>query len=223
MKIVSWNVRGFGNCSTWAIVKDVIRTFNTDILLIQESKLNSIQDSIIKEVWGRGSVEWCSCNAVGSPWGVLIIWNSRLFTVREQCVVAFSLSVVLVDIASDVRWLVTSVHGPTDRRLRDSFWGELDSFQSNWSGPWCLGGDWNVVRFPSEKLGGRTMPTDMVGFLEWINKHSLIDPHLGGFNFNWCSQQLSPTMSHLDRFLLSSDWLELFPDACQYALLKPHL
>lgn len=73
------DVRGLGNCSKWPIVKEVIRTFNTDILLIQESKLNSIQDSIIKEVWGRGSIEWRSCNAVGLPGGVLIIWNSRLF------------------------------------------------------------------------------------------------------------------------------------------------
>lgn len=62
-------------------------------------------------------------------------------------------------------------------------------------------GDWNVVKFPSEKLGGRTMTTDMVGFSEWINKHSLIDPHLGGTNFTWSNHQLSPTMLHLDRFL----------------------
>ena len=53
MEIVSWYVRGLGNRSKRAIVKEVIRSFHTDIILIQESKLNSLKDSIIKEIWGR--------------------------------------------------------------------------------------------------------------------------------------------------------------------------
>ena len=79
--IMECAVRGLGNHSKRAIVKEVIRSFHTDIILIQESKLNSVQDSIIKEIWGRSSIDWRSCNAVGMDGGILIIWNGSLFSV----------------------------------------------------------------------------------------------------------------------------------------------
>ena len=78
-----------------------------------------------------------------------------------------------------------------------------------------------MVRFPSEKLGGRSITSDIVGFSKWINRHSLIDLHLGGSNFTWSNHQSSPAMYSLDRFLLFCDWFDLFPEACQFALPNP--
>lgn len=50
MKICSWNVRGLGDRDKRAAVKDVIRSSKADIVLIQESKLSSMLDLLIKEV-----------------------------------------------------------------------------------------------------------------------------------------------------------------------------
>jgi hypothetical protein len=33
-------------------------------------------------------------------------------------------------------------------------WEELAGIISWWESPWCIGGDFNATRFPSEKLGG---------------------------------------------------------------------
>ena len=151
------------------------------------------------------------------------------------------MSAGMVDNASKVSWLATSVYGPTNRSLRDSFWGELDSIRSYWSGPWCSGGDWNIVRFPSEKLGDRnTTTSDMLDFSEWINKQSALEelnPALSICTLEeldslgpitnllllchvWTDSS-SPVL--LDGFFLSCDWLELFPEACQSALRTPSL
>lgn len=82
-------------------------------------------------------------------------------------------------------------------------------------------GDQNIVRFPTEKLGGGHISAAMSLFSDWINSHSLIDLQLGGASFTWSNHQTPPSMSRLDRFLVSADWLDLYPELCQLALPKP--
>jgi len=49
------------------------------------------------------------------------------------------------------------VYGPNDDHMRLPFF-ELSFFMSTtWDIPWCLDGDFNVIRFPSERYtGGRS-------------------------------------------------------------------
>lgn len=39
------------------------------------------------------------------------------------------------------------------RKKRSDFLRELDGMRGKWSGAWCEGGDWNLIRFPMEKFG----------------------------------------------------------------------
>lgn len=50
MKLVSWNVRGLGCHIKRAVVKDFMQTYKVDIGLLQETKLNSVPDSTIKQI-----------------------------------------------------------------------------------------------------------------------------------------------------------------------------
>lgn len=52
MKIVSWNVRGMGDRMKRVTVKDILRNYRVDVGLIQETKLSSVTEAIIKEIWG---------------------------------------------------------------------------------------------------------------------------------------------------------------------------
>ena len=104
----------------------------------------------------------------------------------------------------------------------EEFWNELDLVRGRWNGAWCIGGDWNIIRFPGEKLGGCKFTADIRRFSEWINSHSLVDLLLGGASFTWSSHrtQSHPAMSRLDRFLVSTDWLEVYPEVLHLALPK---
>lgn len=47
--------------------------------------------------------------------------------------------------------MFTGVYGPASTTNREEFWVELKGLKDKWSGPWVVGGDFNVIRFISEK------------------------------------------------------------------------
>lgn len=139
-----------------------------------------------------------------------MIWNRKPFAKIDQWVGIFSVSVVLKEVSHKLRWTVTAVHGPNNSRICHLFWEELDSIKRIWNGPWCLGGDWNVIRFPSERSSSNLNFAEMSEFFDWINQHSLVDRQLEGAQFAWSNHQEVPILSRIDRFFICGDWLELY-------------
>lgn len=85
-----------------------------------------------------------------------------------------------------------------------------------WQGIWCLTGDFNVVRYPNERTSCDYMTMAMTEFSKFIFQHNHLDFPLPGGSFTWSNNQDSPTLSRLDRFLVSSGWEEdLFSDSVQ--------
>lgn len=95
---------------------------------------------------------------MGSAGGIILFWDYRAITVLESCYGEFSTSAWVEDLSNNLKWTVTSAYGLNSSQ-RMNFWKGLDDIRSRWGGPWCVGGDWNEVRFSSEKLGCcRTTP-----------------------------------------------------------------
>ena len=86
--------------------------------------------------------------------------------------------------------------------------------------PWCLGGDFNVVRFPLERSGSSPFTFAMIDFLDFISEQGLIDLPLEGGTFTWSNSREVASHPRLDRFLLSSDWEEHFSNICQRQLQR---
>lgn len=84
-----------------------------------------------------------------------------------------------------------------------------------------LGGDFNIIRFSNERKGGCTTSRAMKDFSDWIRHHELVDLPLRGVKNTWFNKQEEPTMSRLDRFLVSTDWLDLFLNCLHIALSRP--
>ena len=74
-----------------------------------------------------------------------------------------------------------------------------------------MGGDFNVIRKRSEKLGGSRFTFSMRDFDDFIRECELHDPPLQNASFTWSNIQESPVCKRLDRFLYSNEWEFSFP------------
>ncbi len=77
--------------------------------------------------------------------------------------------------------MFTGVYGPNNDCDRRLMWDELADIHNWWDVPWCVGGDFNVVRFPLERVGSESFSSPMYDFSDFISDHGLLDiPLLGG-------------------------------------------
>lgn len=58
-------------------------------------------------------------------------------------------------------------------------------------------------------------------FCDFVDRNELINLHLSGARFTWSNFQGNPSLSKLDRFLVSVDWEELFSPISVSALPRP--
>lgn len=127
-----------------------------------------------------------------------MLWDSRLVAVSNSWKGGFSVSAEIEDLASDSEWLITSVYGANSCSRILKLWRALDAIRGRLNGAWCVGGDWNVIWFQKEKLGGGRITSEMILFSDWINPHTLTNLQLGGASLTWSNRQTPPSMSRLD-------------------------
>ncbi|KAL6331444.1 hypothetical protein AAG906_011383 [Vitis piasezkii] len=119
---------------------------------------------------------------------------------EEMVIGSFSVSVKFALDGCRPLWL-SAVYGPNNSLLRKDFWVELlDIFELSFPF-WCVGGDFNVIRRSSEKLGGSSLTPSMKDFDDFIRECELLDPPLRSAPFTWSNMQESPC---------ARDWIDFF-------------
>ena len=78
-----------------------------------------------------------------------------------------------------------------------------------------MGSDFNVVRFPSERLGSNSFTAAMREFSNFISKQGLLDIPLQAGPFSWSNSREVASKAKLDKFLFSADWEDKFSTVSQ--------
>ena len=148
------------------------------------------------------------------------MWDRRVVEKIEEAVGHFSISCRFKNVSDQFEWAFTGIYGPNLNRKRQFMWEELAGLINWWNLPWCLGGDFNVIRFPSERLGVGRFTRCMYDFSDFISLHGLMDIPLKGGLFSWSN---STSASRIDRFLFSSVLAEYFTHFSQKGFLECYL
>ena len=139
----------------------------------------------------------------------------------DSIVCHFSVSCLWKGVSDGLEWVGTGLYGPTIDGLRHEFWDELSTVCQKWALPWCVFGDFNMVHFPSERLGCTRLTSHMMDFSDFIEESHLVDLPLGGGQYTWSRASDNPAMSQIDRFLISSDWEDSYPKVNQKLMPQP--
>ncbi|XP_060170496.1 uncharacterized protein LOC132601433 [Lycium barbarum] len=81
-------------------------------------------------------------------------------------------------------------------------------------GPWCMGGEFNVIMDPDEKLGGRPHRTHKsMYFITCMEDSDLSAIGFSGPRYTWCNNfpHSKRVWKRLDRILINDEWTQLFP------------
>ena len=134
---------------------------------------------------------------------------------------SFSVSCRFRNVDNGFVWIFSSVYGPFSRDGRSLIWEELSAIRGLWEDPWCIGEDFNVIRFPSERSRHGRLNHSMRQFSKFINEMELIDLPLLRSNFTWSNGFRNQNLTLLDRFLVSQDWIDYHGNVVQLKLPRP--
>ena len=139
-----------------------------DIVTIQETKKETIDRKMVGSIWSFRFREWAFLPSEGRSGGILVMWDSRTVRGVEVLLGAYSVSVKLSAVSGGNEWWFSGIYGPCRSRERKEFWEELAGLYGLCAECWCVGGDFNVDRFPSEKLNGGRITWSMRNFDTFI-------------------------------------------------------
>lgn len=75
--------RGLRGAARRLVVKEIIQKNKAQIVKIQESKISSLSDQTVREVWGIRFVKWACVDAFWTPGGILIFWVCRFVNISD--------------------------------------------------------------------------------------------------------------------------------------------
>jgi len=150
--------------------------------------------------------------AHGKSGGILCGVRRDLYDVGSFHQGDYMLQLNLWDKINKVKWNLLVVYGAAHDENKMEFLSELTSFCSKSMEPMLIGGDFNILRFNSErnKPGGNFKYSDT--FNNLIHFYELQELVMSGGLYRWSNNQDNPTLEKLDRILISKEWEDIFPN-----------
>lgn len=79
LKIITWNMKGFEKSKENTSIKAIIYKYCPDIVLIQETKKETIDRKCLASFWGSLDHNWTAIPSIRAAGGLLIAWNTDFF------------------------------------------------------------------------------------------------------------------------------------------------
>ena len=93
-------------------------------------------------------LDWIAINFRGAIGGIMVFWDNRMVELVDLEEREFSISCRFKNCVDGLVWVFCGVYGPVCNRDKEDFWEEFRYIKGLWSDPWCVGEDFNMVRYP---------------------------------------------------------------------------
>ncbi|PNY08791.1 endonuclease/exonuclease/phosphatase family protein, partial [Trifolium pratense] len=205
-------LRGLGRPKAIPSLKDLVRVYKPEIVLLIETLVHSNKIKDLCYVLGYdGSFV---VDRDGRSGGLAVFWKSTF-----NCnIINFSSNFINLQVHDTMRgdWRLTSFWGYSDSARRRQSWNLLRDLASMSTDPWCIIGDFNDLLSSDDKKGGPERPAWLYnGFRNAVSDCSLLDMPLEGYQYTWF-KSLGTNRAleeRLDRAMHTHAWSLMFPKA----------
>ncbi|XP_074265949.1 uncharacterized protein LOC141588404 [Silene latifolia] len=217
--IGSWNVRGMNKLPKQLDIKRFLHQNNVGLYGLVEHK---IKGSDYADVLTKLGQHWNGIHNYNyHPGGrIWIIWVPQVFSITLLHMSAQQITVRVLEQASADSFIFTVVYGSNDDTERRDLWRDLKDIKDGYFGPWSICGDFNCVLNFNERIGRPVTWSDIEEFRSCIDYCDVVDIKGKGAFFTWNNKHEphSRVFSRLDRFMVNTEWLNLYPECYAYFL-----
>ncbi|RVW55650.1 LINE-1 retrotransposable element ORF2 protein [Vitis vinifera] len=176
---------------------------------------------VVRSIGVGRFLDWRAVDASGTAGGILVCWDKRLLELLDWEEGQFTISCRFRKVEDGAVWVFTGVYGPFTKNERDCMWDEIGAIRGLWEEPWCVGGDFNVIRSQNERNRQGRISATMRKFAQVIDELGLIDLPLQGGDYTWSGGPNNRYWARLDRFLVTPSWMDQFSSVIQKRLPRP--
>lgn len=203
----------------WSVVKNkagrhlmlahLISSNKLDFVGIVETKKSVFKENYLKSLSDNTPFSWNYLPSIGSAGGILVGFNADLYNTMVSGNFKFLLSVMVKDKKTNFVWRCIVVYGSPYEDSKQEFLDELHKVMFDWNGPTMIGGDFNLVRFTSDKSNGQINHKWCDLFNEWIDNCALLELKVSNRAFTWSNKQDNLVMTK--RVFVTTDWEANYP------------
>ncbi|XP_075076585.1 uncharacterized protein LOC142163222 [Nicotiana tabacum] len=145
---IFWNIRGMRSQKADHRLKNLVKKNKVQFAAIFEPFVHKQKIEVYKRFL---EFKHCMSNDIGQMWCFLSEYvNATVISMDDQ-----QMTLQFESNNDDAGIFITAVYAKYTAGERKDLWESLVNIESQVDGAWCIGGDFNVILEPCEKLGGR--------------------------------------------------------------------
>ncbi|GKC55709.1 RNA-directed DNA polymerase, eukaryota [Tanacetum coccineum] len=211
MNFMSLNIQGLAQKAKKDWVKELCVKHKVNFLALQETKMEHMELFSVKMCWGNLVFDFVHSDSVGNSGGILCVWDPNSFRKSYATVSDYFIMIRGVWRITGKDLLIIAVYAPHDNKDKQMLWDYLTYEIGKWKGEVVIMGDFNEVRYKSDRFGSVFNVRGANVFNSFISSAGLEEVPLGGSTFTWCHKSATK-MSKLDRFLISENLFNSCPN-----------
>ena len=211
MNCMFWNVRGINAPGRKSLIIDTIKRSHPSVVGFQETKKESLSDSFLKSLSGAKNFSWHHLPASGTVGGILMGVDIDVLDVVAWIKLEYSVSCTLKLRGKDKEFRIITIYGSPYEEGKEAFISELHSLFVENSIPTLIGGDFNLVRFSTNKSNGNINRRWSDNFNARVEMWGLMEIKLSSRKYTWANNQSDLIMSTIDRAFYDTELDAILP------------
>lgn len=187
MKGIFWNSRGLRDLAKFRFLSDITKEQKLDFIALLETCKRDFSNACLKNICGGKDVLWHWTRPKGRSRGILLGVNLEFFDVSSIDEGDFYVKFHVRNKENAFQWILVAVYGAAQEEYKEDFLTELVRSCRKESLPILIGGDFNIIRNPSEKNNDKYSDKWPFLFNAVIDSLDLRELELTGRKFTWAN------------------------------------